>query len=344
MDIGTPERYLQASWDILEGTVETELAGRSAGRSSAHGADGRRRRHASPPRAVVAVRLRGRRRRRRSPSRVLLDGCRIGAGAEVRGVDPRAPGSRSASGATVRPRRVIGERRRGSRPGAAVGRRRPGRTRRVDRSGGDRVSDSGRDPRGRLERSARRRPGAARPPARRALALRVGRARAPSSSSGLIVCGMGGSAIGGVLARAAIGDVLNRPMLIFRDYELPVWTEPERAVLCSSYSGNTEETLACFEAAEAVGADRFVATTGGAPRRGRARGRRAGDRPARRAAAAPRGRLRLHRRLRDGGADRRRTRRCGPRSTPPPPTSTTRATASSPAPPRSPSRSPARCR
>jgi glucose/mannose-6-phosphate isomerase len=80
---------------------------------------------------------------------------------------------------------------------------------------------------------------------------------------GLIVCGMGGSAIGGVLARAAIGDVLNRPMQIFRDYEIPGWTNPHIAVLCSSYSGDTEETLASFEAAEAVGADRYVATTGG---------------------------------------------------------------------------------
>jgi glucose/mannose-6-phosphate isomerase len=80
---------------------------------------------------------------------------------------------------------------------------------------------------------------------------------------GLIVCGMGGSAIGGVLARAAIGDVLNRPMQIFRDYEIPGWTNPNIAVLCSSYSGDTEETLASFEAAEAVGADRYVATTGG---------------------------------------------------------------------------------
>ncbi len=80
---------------------------------------------------------------------------------------------------------------------------------------------------------------------------------------GLIVCGMGGSAIGGVLARAAIGDVLNRPMQIFRDYEIPGWTNPNIAVLCSSYSGDTEETLASFEAAEAVGAERFVATTGG---------------------------------------------------------------------------------
>ena len=38
---------------------------------------------------------------------------------------------------------------------------------------------------------------------------------------------------------------------------------PDRAVLCSSYSGNTEETIACYEAAEALGARRIVATTGG---------------------------------------------------------------------------------
>ncbi len=86
----------------------------------------------------------------------------------------------------------------------------------------------------------------------------------PADASGLIVCGMGGSAIGGVLARAALGDGLGLPMLIFRDYELPPWTAPDRAILCSSYSGETEETLACFEAAEAIGAIRYVATTGGA--------------------------------------------------------------------------------
>jgi glucose/mannose-6-phosphate isomerase len=38
---------------------------------------------------------------------------------------------------------------------------------------------------------------------------------------------------------------------------------PEWTVLCSSYSGNTEETLAVFEAAGALGAKRIVATTGG---------------------------------------------------------------------------------
>jgi glucose/mannose-6-phosphate isomerase len=86
----------------------------------------------------------------------------------------------------------------------------------------------------------------------------------PAEASGLIVCGMGGSAIGAVLARSAIGDALVGPMLIFRDYELPPWTATDRAVLCTSYSGNTEETLACFEAAEILGARRYAATTGGA--------------------------------------------------------------------------------
>ena len=83
-------------------------------------------------------------------------------------------------------------------------------------------------------------------------------------AAGLMVCGMGGSAIGGDLAVAAFGDRLNRPLLTLRGYELPSWATPDWTVLCSSYSGNTEETLACFEAAEALGARRIVASTGGA--------------------------------------------------------------------------------
>lgn len=85
-----------------------------------------------------------------------------------------------------------------------------------------------------------------------------------ADSAGLMVCGMGGSAIGGDLAASAIGDRLCRPMVSIRGYELPSWATPEWTVLCSSYSGNTEETLACFEAAEALGARRLVLSTGGA--------------------------------------------------------------------------------
>jgi glucose/mannose-6-phosphate isomerase len=80
---------------------------------------------------------------------------------------------------------------------------------------------------------------------------------------GLIVAGMGGSAIGGVLARAVLGDRASRSIVIARGYALPPWATPDSAVLCSSYSGNTEETLAVYEAAGAVGARRIVATTGG---------------------------------------------------------------------------------
>jgi glucose/mannose-6-phosphate isomerase len=86
----------------------------------------------------------------------------------------------------------------------------------------------------------------------------------PAESVGLMVCGMGGSAIGGDLAASALGDRLTKPLLTIRGYELPSWTTPEWTVLCSSYSGNTEETLACFEAAEVLGARRIVLSTGGA--------------------------------------------------------------------------------
>lgn len=85
----------------------------------------------------------------------------------------------------------------------------------------------------------------------------------PAEAAGLMVCGMGGSAIGGDLAAATLGDRLTRPLLTVRGYGLPSWATPRWTVLCSSYSGNTEETLACFAAAEALGARRLVASTGG---------------------------------------------------------------------------------
>jgi glucose/mannose-6-phosphate isomerase len=89
------------------------------------------------------------------------------------------------------------------------------------------------------------------------------RLRPMDARGGLIVAGMGGSAIGGALARAALGDRASRPIGAARYYELPPWATPDTAVLCSSYSGDTEETLACYEAASALGAPRVVATTGG---------------------------------------------------------------------------------
>ena len=81
---------------------------------------------------------------------------------------------------------------------------------------------------------------------------------------GLVVCGMGGSAIGGELAAAAIGTRALRPLRTVREYSIEPWVGPETLVLCSSYSGDTEETLACFQAAGSAGAPRVAVTTGGA--------------------------------------------------------------------------------
>jgi glucose/mannose-6-phosphate isomerase len=83
------------------------------------------------------------------------------------------------------------------------------------------------------------------------------------SPGGLILAGMGGSGIGGALAVATLGDRAQRPITLVRGYALPAWTTPDTTVLCSSYSGETEETLAAYEAAGALGAHRIVCTTGG---------------------------------------------------------------------------------
>jgi glucose/mannose-6-phosphate isomerase len=74
---------------------------------------------------------------------------------------------------------------------------------------------------------------------------------------------MGGSAIGGDLAAAAIGLRARAPITTIRGYDLPEWVGQDTLVLCASYSGNTEETLNCFEQATSAGAPRVVVTTGG---------------------------------------------------------------------------------
>ncbi|MGI8779156.1 MAG: bifunctional phosphoglucose/phosphomannose isomerase, partial [Solirubrobacteraceae bacterium] len=80
---------------------------------------------------------------------------------------------------------------------------------------------------------------------------------------GLIVAGMGGSSVGGRLASGALGPRLRRPLALAMGYDIPSWIGRETLVLCASYSGSTEETLATYDAAKAAGAPRLVATTGG---------------------------------------------------------------------------------
>jgi glucose/mannose-6-phosphate isomerase len=86
---------------------------------------------------------------------------------------------------------------------------------------------------------------------------------APRRSAGLVVAGMGGSGVGGLLARGALAGRETRPVLCVRDAGLPAWVDETWSVLLSSYSGSTEETLACWDAATERGCHRIACTTGG---------------------------------------------------------------------------------
>ena len=62
----------------------------------------------------------------------------------------------------------------------------------------------------------------------------------------IIISGMGGSAIGGDIAKIIIDNCLKHPIIINRSYELPKWVDKNTLVIISSFSGNTEETISSF--------------------------------------------------------------------------------------------------
>jgi len=78
----------------------------------------------------------------------------------------------------------------------------------------------------------------------------------------VVVCGMGGSAIGGDMLRSFFGDRLEAPLTSVRDYKVPAHVDDGAFVLISSYSGNTGETLSAYESLRGRGAT-VVAVSGG---------------------------------------------------------------------------------
>ena len=81
--------------------------------------------------------------------------------------------------------------------------------------------------------------------------------------SGVLVCGMGGSAIGGDLVRALAEPTAPAPMGVVRGYDVPGWVGEGTLVVASSYSGGTEETLSAFAQARRRGARLAVVASGG---------------------------------------------------------------------------------
>jgi glucose/mannose-6-phosphate isomerase len=78
----------------------------------------------------------------------------------------------------------------------------------------------------------------------------------------VVVAGMGGSAIGGDLA-AAIARLEGKEVLVHRDYAPLPPLDCHTLLVLSSYSGATEETLSCLEAALDSPVPRVAITSGG---------------------------------------------------------------------------------
>ena len=79
----------------------------------------------------------------------------------------------------------------------------------------------------------------------------------------IVVAGMGGSALGGRIAKSLLESEIKIPLMVNTEYQLPAFVNRESLVVIASYSGNTEETLSCLKKARQAKAMIFGITTGG---------------------------------------------------------------------------------
>jgi len=82
--------------------------------------------------------------------------------------------------------------------------------------------------------------------------------------SQIVIAGMGGSAIGADILQSLVFSECKIPVSVIRGYHLPEWARgKETLVVCSSHSGNTEETLTVFDQSLERKCETMVVTTGG---------------------------------------------------------------------------------
>jgi len=81
-----------------------------------------------------------------------------------------------------------------------------------------------------------------------------------SSIQNIVISGMGGSAISGLLAKAAFEHIL--PIEVVRNYSVPIITS-QTLFIPISYSGETAETLSCLEQAKTKTKNIIGISTGG---------------------------------------------------------------------------------
>lgn len=79
----------------------------------------------------------------------------------------------------------------------------------------------------------------------------------------IILAGMGGSALGGRIVKDLYLNKLKIPFNVVTEYSLPNFVNAATLLVVSSYSGNTEETLACLQDGLKRKAQVLAITTGG---------------------------------------------------------------------------------
>lgn len=80
----------------------------------------------------------------------------------------------------------------------------------------------------------------------------------------VVIAGMGGSALAALLAKSWLESEVSIQIEVVRSYTLPRYVGADTLVVCSSYSGNTEETLEALHVAQKRGAQIAILTSGGA--------------------------------------------------------------------------------
>lgn len=80
----------------------------------------------------------------------------------------------------------------------------------------------------------------------------------------VVLAGMGGSALAADMLKMLLKDTLTVPVEVVKGYDIPHFANSDTLVVTISHSGNTEETVSCYEQAKARGCLLTVMATGGA--------------------------------------------------------------------------------
>ena len=81
--------------------------------------------------------------------------------------------------------------------------------------------------------------------------------------SNILICGLGGSAIGGSVASRLLREELTVPLQVNRGTQAPAFVGPETLAFVISHSGNTTETLSVFRQLLDAGCQVVALTSGG---------------------------------------------------------------------------------